>query len=72
MPAWDIEVNGQATTAKDIQRKKKQKITYPCGESFVPDLMKTVRTGLGVGEIEKLSLRLTSRMATINLRFTTV
>ena len=72
MPAWDIEVNGQATTAKDIQRKKKQKITYPCGESFVPDLMKTVRTGLGVGEIEKLNLRLTSRMATINLRFTTV
>jgi hypothetical protein len=71
MPAWNIKVNGTARIAQNIQRKRKQKVDYPCGESFVPDLMKMVKTGLGNGEIEKLSLKLTSRMATINVRFTT-
>ena len=71
MPAWNIKVNGVAMVAQSLQRKKKQKIEYPCGESFVPDLMKMVKTELGNGEIEKLSLKLTSRMATINVRYTT-
>lgn len=72
MPAWNIKVNGVAMGAQNIQRKKKQKIDYPCGQTFVPDLMKVVKTGVGTsGEIEKLSLKLLSRMATINLRFTT-
>ena len=71
MPAWNIKVNGTDRIAQNIQRKRKQKVDYPCGESFVPDVMKMVKTGLGNGEIEKLSLKLTSRMATINVRFTT-
>lgn len=70
MPSWNIKVNGSQTTAKGIQRKKEQKIDIPVG-SDEPNLQLLVQTGIGVGEIKTMSIRLTSRMANTTLRYDT-
>jgi hypothetical protein len=70
MPSWNIKVNGAQTTAKGIQRKKEQKIDIPVG-SDEPNLQLLVQTGIGVGEIKTMSIRLTSRMANTTLRYDT-
>lgn len=70
MPAWSIKVNGAQTTAKGIQRKKEQKIDIPVG-SEQPNLQLMVQTGIGVGEIKTMSIKLSSRMAQTTLRYDT-
>ena len=70
MPAWNLRVNGAAKTAKGIERKKKQQLKVPIGEGD-GDLTKLVKTSVGSGEIERMSVSLTSRTATFNLRFDT-
>ena len=70
MPAWNIKVNGAQTTAKGIQRKKEQKIDIPVG-SEQPNLQLMVQTGIGVGEIKNMSIKLSSRMAQTTLRYDT-
>lgn len=70
MPAWSIKVNGNNRTAKGIQRKKKQQIKVPVG-SGDGDMDKLVRTTVGDGEIERVAISLTSRMAKFTLRFNT-
>ena len=70
MPAWSIKVNGLQTTAKGIQRKKEQKIDIPVG-SEQPNLQLMVQTGIGVGEIKTMSIKLSSRMAQTTLRYDT-
>lgn len=70
MPSWNIKVNGAQTTAKGIQRKKEQKIDIPVG-SDEPNLQLLVQTGIGVGEIKTMSIKLSSRMANTTLRYDT-
>lgn len=70
MPAWSIKVNGITTTAKGIQRKKTQQVSIPVGASD-PNMMQLVRTAIGDGEITKMSIRLTSRMAKTTLVYDT-
>lgn len=70
MPAWDLKVNGLATTAKGIQLKKKQQVVFPA-EDADPDLAELVRTAVGDGVIEKVSIVLTSRQAKASLVFPT-
>ena len=71
MPSWNIKVNGSVMQSKGIQRCKKQKIEYPCRYE-TPDADELVRTTVGTGEVEKMSIKLTSRQATLNLRFPTI
>lgn len=70
MPAWAIRVNGEDTTARGIQRKKKQQISVPVGmgDGNTDELVKTT---VGEGEIERMSVSLTSRAAKFQLRFDT-
>lgn len=70
MPSWNIKVNGVAAVAKGIQRMKKQQLKVPVGESD-GDLMQLVRTTVGDGEVERMTVNLTSRMAKYQLRFET-
>lgn len=62
MPSWQIEVNGRQRTALGIQRKKQQKVNIPLGH-ITPNMQTLVRTGVGVGEIKDMNIRLTSRTA---------
>ena len=70
MPSWNIKVNGAQTTAKGIQRKKQQQLEIPIG-SVEPNMQLLVQTGIGVGEIKTMSIRLTSRMAKTTLVYDT-
>lgn len=70
MPSWNLKVNGQATLAKGIQRKKKQKVSIPLG-AVTPNQLQLVHTGLGDGEIQSMDINLTSRMAETQLVYDT-
>lgn len=71
MPAWDINVNDEDMTAKGIQRQKKQQISVPVGDTD-GTMTQLVRTTVGDGEVERMQVSLTSRMAKYQLRFDTV
>lgn len=69
LPASSVEINGASDTADGIKRTKKQTVYYP--SIYDLDPMDLIKTDLGDGEIEKLSLNLSSRMHTIDLRYDT-
>lgn len=70
MPSWSIELNNIATTAAGIQRSKKQTITFPVGNDD-PDMNKLVKTYIGNGQFDKLSINLSSRAAKATLKYNT-
>lgn len=70
MPAWSIEVNETVTTADGIQRNKKQQVDIPYNDDL-PDTLKLVRTNIGNGEYDSISLNLSSRMAKVTLKYNT-
>lgn len=70
MPTWDYEMNDTSYTSKGIQRNKKQQITFPLGGTM-PYLMRLVRTDIGDGQIEKISISLSSWVAKTTLKYDT-
>lgn len=58
LPAPDYEINGEAGTALGTIPLKTQEVTFPA--EWMPDLLKLVRTYLGDGKIEKMSIELVS------------
>lgn len=70
LPASDVTINdNNYVTVYGIQRKKKQTVIYPSIED--PDPYKLVKTYLGNGQIDKLSINLSSRMNEIQLKYDT-
>jgi hypothetical protein len=70
MPSKTIEVNGTIRTADGIQRSKKQEVTFPSGNDD-PDVLKLVKTAIGNGEYDKLSVNISSRMVKATLKYDT-
>ena len=70
LPAKTARVNGGTVTARGVARNKTQNVSIPYGMTE-PDLRKLVRTGIGNGQIRTMSMRLTSRMAKVQLRYDT-
>ena len=70
MPAKRLEVNGAATNALGIARKKRQTVNVPTGSND-PDMNKTVMTYLGAGQIHQMSVKLSTRMAKTTLAYDT-
>lgn len=70
MPSWSISLDGVATTAGDIQHLKKQTISFPVGE-YDPNTLALVRTYLGYGQIDKISINLSSRTGKATLKYKT-
>lgn len=70
LPSWNYKVNDEEKTAKGIQRQKKQQVQIPLG-STTPDMVQLVRTGLGDGQIERMNINLSSRMAKTTLKYDT-
>lgn len=70
MPAKRLEVNGAATNALGIARKKRQTVNVPTGAND-PDTNKTVMTYLGAGQIHQMSVKLSTRMAKTTLAYDT-
>ena len=70
LPATEAEMGGNTVTVNGTQRNRKQTVNIPTGDSD-PDTQKLVKTGLGNGQIEKMSINLSSRMAKTTLRYDT-
>ena len=69
MPSRRIEVNGEEREALGIKRQKTQQVKYPARVDTI--LQRLVKTEIGSGAIEKLSINLHSRQATATLKYDT-
>lgn len=65
MPSGTLLYNGQMIGSQSVQRLMKQPIVVPGDAHVDPEL--GIKTDLGVGEVNKYSLNLTSRMADVEL-----
>jgi hypothetical protein len=69
LPARRVEINGSSMNAYGVERKKKQTVTYPSIDD--PDPMKLVKTAIGNGQINKISITLHSRINKVTLMYDT-
>lgn len=70
MPAYNIKVNGNYDVARGIKRNKKQTLTFPTGDDD-PNALQLVKTNMGNGQIDKLSINLSSRISKTTLKYDT-
>ena len=70
LPSTDVTINEEPYTwVQGVERKKKQKVAFPSLDD--PNPLQLVKTYLGDGQIEKLSVNLQSRMNDIELKYDT-
>ena len=69
MPAYNYSINGVSKYALGIKKLKTQTLRFPVLND--PDLVQLVKTNLGNGTIEKLSVNLSSRNANATLKYDT-
>ena len=69
LPAKAVTINKQNYTLSHVSRKKKQKVKFPTLDEL--DTSKLVKTPLGNGQIEKISVNLSSRMNEVTLKYDT-
>lgn len=70
MPGKRLVINGSLWNAKSVKRTKTQNVRFPVGGTE-PNPLRLVRTEIGDGRIEKISVNLSSRMAKATLRHDT-
>ena len=71
LPAPYVKINGEDTTALSVSRKRKQQVSFPM-PTPKPDTNKTIKTSLGSGEIDNLSVTLLSNSAKGTIKFPTI
>ncbi len=69
MPAYQYEINGEPMYAFGIKKLKTQQLRFPVLND--PDLVQLVKTNIGNGTIQKLSVNLSSRNANVTLKYDT-
>ena len=69
MPARIYKIRGETMIAVGVKRLKKQSVRFPAFNDV--NLMELVKTNLGNGTIEKISINLSSRSATATLAYDT-
>lgn len=69
MPAPNFKINGVQYTAQGVKKLKTQTLDFPC--LYDPEMFGLIKTNLGNGMIQKLSLNLSSRKANATLRYDT-
>ena len=69
MPAPSYEINGKQMNAYGVKKLKNQTLRFPVLND--PNLMELVKTNLGNGTIEKLSVNLSSRNANATIKYDT-
>lgn len=70
MPARLFKINDTEYQAVSIERKKKQTLNFPCGADD-PNPMHLIKTYIGNGQIEKISVNLCSRNIKAELKYDT-
>lgn len=69
LPAKKVTINNKDITLTNVSRKKKQKVKFPTLEEL--DTKKLIKTYIGNGQIEKITVNLSSRMNEITLKYDT-
>lgn len=69
MPARNVEINGVRQVVQGIKKLKTQTIKFPVLTE--PDMFNLIKTGLGNGTIQKMSVNLSSRNANTTLKYDT-
>ena len=69
MPAQNVEINGIRQIVQGIKKLKTQTIKFPVLKE--PNMFKLIKTGLGNGTIQKMSVNLSSRNANTTLKYDT-
>lgn len=70
MPARRFKINNMSNYAIGIERKKKQTLNFPAGTTD-PNPMQLVKTYIGNGQVDKLSVNLCSRNIKATLKYDT-
>lgn len=70
MPARKLLINETEYEAIGIERKKKQTVKFPAGDTD-PDPMQLVKTYIGNGQVGKISVNLCSRYVKAELKYDT-
>ncbi len=65
LSGWDAEWNGNAITAQGVKRSKQQSLSFPILQDIDP--INLIRTNIGDGAIEKISINFVSRECTVDL-----
>ena len=70
LPSYSVKINKEDYgSVQGVERKKKQKVSFPSIEDPNPLLL--IKTQIGEGQIEKLSINLQSRMNHVDLKYDT-
>ena len=69
MPARNVEINGVRQQVYGVKKLKTQTIKFPVLAE--PDMLNLIKTGLGNGTIQKMSVNLSSRNANTTLKYDT-
>lgn len=69
MPAPYYEINGVQKQAQKTKKYKTQSVQFPAITD--PNMLELIKTNIGNGQIEKLSVNLSSRNATATLKYDT-
>ena len=69
LPARNYSINGQNGVAYGVKKLMSQQITFPAPQDV--NLQQLIKTGLGNGMVEKLSINLSSRKASATLKYDT-
>lgn len=69
LPAYQVRINEAQTTAYGITREKKQSLRFPVVAD--PNPTHLIKTNLGDGQVEKISVNLSSRIANVTLMYDT-
>lgn len=67
LPARNYRIAGQAGTALGVKKPKTQEVIYPAQND--PDPMRLVKTPLGNGAVQKMSVNLSSRKTQVTLKY---
>ena len=69
LPARRVSINGSEVYAYGIERKKKQTFSFPATDD--PNPMQLIKTYIGNGQVDKLSVNLHSRSIKATLKYDT-
>lgn len=69
LPARRVSINGSEVYAYGIERKKKQTFSFPANDD--PNPMQLIKTYIGNGQVDKLSVNLCSRNIKAMLKYDT-
>lgn len=69
LPARRVSINGSETDAYGIERKKKQTLIFPANDD--PNPMQLIKTHIGNGQVDKLSVNLCGRNIKATLKYDT-